>query len=302
MMKRVLCNILLIAIALMITVPCAADDVTATDSVSAAVVKTQSRRRITPVKPETNVVLLPGKDVDDKLMELFLTGDTIKAMEEARRDSIKKAYTHYPLLTDLTVGFNFADLILAAAGQDHMSTDVSVTLNMWNRLQPVLELGVGRAKSTPDDMNYTYIGKLAPFGRIGANYNFTFKNIPDFQGIVGVRLGGTTFKYDIKDIHHHNSYWGEDDVTSITGQSGRALWFEVVAGLKVKIWKQLSLGWQAKFHSLLSEKQSVNGKPWYIPGYGTRNGSIAFSFSAYYTIPFNKPSTPVENESIAEPK
>lgn len=301
-MKRFLCNILLITIALFMTMPCVADDVTATDSISSDTIKTPSRRRITPVKHSTNEVLLPGKGIDDKTMELFLTGDTIKAMEEARRDSIKKAYTHYPLLTDLTFGINFADLILAATGQDHLNADVSVTLNMWNRLQPVLEVGVGRAKSTPDDMNYTYVGKLAPFARIGANYNFTFKSIPDFQGIVGLRLGGTTFKYDITNIHHHNGYWGEDVATSITGQSGRALWMEIVAGIKVRIWKRLSLGWQVKYHNLLSENKAPNGKPWFIPGYGTRNGSIAYSLNAYYTLPFNSSPAPTKSESIADPQ
>lgn len=260
-----------------------------------------SRRFVTPVKEKTNKVLLPGKDVDDKLLEQYLTGDTAKAREEARRDSIKKSYTHYPLLTDASVGFNFIELALAAAGQKHVNADFSFTLNMWNRLQPVLELGVGYAKDTPDDGNFTYKGKLSPFARIGANYNFMFKSVPDYQGYVGIRLGGTMFSYDVTDIRYHNSYWKEDVTTSVTGQHRRALWYEAVAGLKVKIWKRLSLGWQIKFHNLIGENKGKQGNPWFIPGYGTRNGSLAFAFSAFYTLPLHKADTTGQNTGIAEP-
>ena len=270
------------------------------DSVSQP--KPANRRFITPVKPETNVTLLPGKDVDEKMLEQYLTGDTAKAAAEARRDSIKKAYTRYPKLNDLTVGFNFIDLVLAAAGQDYFNADFSLTLNMWNRLQPVFELGVGRAKSTPDDKNFTYNGKFAPFVRLGVNYNFLFKSNPDYQALLGVRLGGSIFKYDVTGIRHHNGYWNEDATTEILGQTGRALWMEAVAGLKVKIWREWSLGWQVKYHSILGENKTKQGKPWFIPGYGTRSGSIGFSFNVYYTIPMHKPAPVEENTSIAEPQ
>lgn len=267
---------------------------------STAVVRTSSRRFITPVKENTNKVLLPGKDVDEKTLEQYLTGDTLKAKAEAERDSIKKAYTRYPKLTDMTVGLNFLDLVLGACGQDYMNVDASLTLNMWNRLQPVLELGVGCASSNPDDHNYTYKGKLSPFARIGANYNLMFKNSPDYQALLGLRLGGSIFKYDITDIYYHNSYWGENATLDITGKSGRALWFEAVAGLKVKIWRQLSLGWMVRYHSLLSENKAPQGKPWFVPGYGTRKGSIGLSFSVYYTLPIGKPVQKEEGTHVTQ--
>lgn len=301
-MKRVHMYILLV-VAMLAALPAVAQnraDSTAIDSV--ATQSHSSRRFITPVKENTNKVLLPGKDVDDKLLEQYLTGDTLKALEEARQDSIKKAYTRYPKLTDMAIGLNFLDLLLGAFGQDHMNVDASFTLNMWNRLQPVVELGVGFAKSTPDDMNYTYKGKVSPFARIGANYNFTFKSSPDYQALLGLRLGGSIFKYDITDISYHNSYWGESASTEILGNTGRALWFEVVAGLKVKVWKQVSLGWMVRYHNLISENKAPQGKPWFIPGYGTRRGSIGLSFSAYYTIPMGKKEVAEEKTSIAEPQ
>ncbi len=252
---------------------------------------TRSRRFITPVKENTNKTLLPGKNVDDKALEVYLTGDSAKVQAEEREDSIKRAYKRYPKITDMTVGFNFMDLVLAAAGQDYMNVDASFTLNMWNRLQPVAEVGVGWANATPDGLNYTYKGKFAPFARIGVNYNLTFKSSPDYQGLLGVRLGGSVFKWDVTDIQHTNTYWGESATTEILNQTGRALWLEVTAGIKVKIWRQLSLGWVVRYHNILKENSNPQGEPWFIPGYGTRSSKFGLGFNIYYTLPGKKTSS-----------
>lgn len=299
-MRRSLLYILMI-VSLLAGVPAVAQ--TVADSTSVDTVKATtapSRRFITPVKEKTNKVLLPGKNVDEKLLEQYLTGDTAKARADAERDSLKKVYTRYPKLTDMAVGLNFLDLVLGACGQDHMNVDASFTLNMWNRLQPVGELGVGLAKSTPDNMNYTYKGKLSPFMRLGANYNLTFKNSPDYQALLGLRLGGSIFKYEITDIKYHNTYWGEQATLDIKNQTGRALWMEVVAGLKVKVWRNVSLGWMVRYHNLLGENKAPQGKPWFIPGYGTRKGSFGLSFSAYYTLPVCKKAAKDDNETTTD--
>lgn len=287
MMKR-LAHIILILLAAVVahTAVAQVTDSIATDTVAPKA--TINHRFITPVKQNTNTVLQPGKDIDEKVLEVFLSGDTARAKAEAAKDSLRKVYTHYPVLTDVTVGVNFIDMVLAAAGQKHMNADLSLTLNMWNRLQPVLELGVGYANNTPEDMNYTYKGQLSPFARVGVNYNFLFKSKPEFQALVGARVGGTMFKYEITDIQYHNGYWGESETTSIPQQSSSALWYELVGGLKVKIVKNFSLGWFIRFHNLISEKKNDVAQAWFIPGYGTRNGSLAFSFSAYYTLPLYK--------------
>ena len=64
----------------------------------------------------------------------------------------------------------------------------------------MLELGLGMANDSPDDMNFTYRGKLSPYVRVGANYNFMFKRAPRYQLLVGARLGFSTFGYDITDV------------------------------------------------------------------------------------------------------
>ncbi len=258
----------------------------------AATAQNAEQRRITPVMPSTNRVLTPPKGTDEKVIERYLAGDTTSALAEARADSIKRAYPHYPLLTDVTFGINFLDPVLLLFGQKYGGIDLSATLNMWNRLQPVVEIGAGMAKDTPDDVNYTYKGKLSPYARIGVNYNFRFKYEPRYQIVAGARLGASTFTYDVTGVSVTNGYWGETKQFDIKGIKSNALWAELLLGLRVQIWHSLSLGWQVKWHNMLSCKKSGYSQPWYVPGYGNRERSLTASFSLYYTIQLSKGKWP----------
>ena len=249
-------------------------------------------RHVTPVKPETNQVKPPPKGTAERLIQQYITGDSSAAMQEARRDSLRRIYTRYPRLTDLSIGVNFIEPLFMAFGQSYASADVSATLNMWNRLQPAIELGIGWAKSTPDDKNFTYKGKPSPYVKVGANYNFMFKNSPDYQAYAGVRLGYSTMGYDVTDVHYWNSYWQEEQRFDITGERSHALWWEAGVGIKVKLFDKFAMGWMVRYHNLLNHGKNKHSRPWFIPGYGPRGSSLGLSLSLYYTLPFHRrPST-----------
>ena len=250
------------------------------------------KRHVTPVKPETNRVQPPPKGTDEKVIQQYISGDSTAAIQEALKDSLRRAYKRYPRLTDLSLGVNFVEPLFMAFGQSYASADVNATLNMWNRLQPTVELGIGWANSTPDGMNFSYHGKPSPYFKVGANYNFLFKNSPDYQAFIGVRLGYSTFGYDIKDIHYSNSYWQEYQDLDIKGEHADALWGEAGVGLKVKLVDQLSMGWMVRYHSLFNYGKSDHSKPWFIPGYGPRSSSLGFSLSISYTLPLGQPDKP----------
>ena len=283
-MKRIYLFIVLIALA---TLQCVAQD---------------TLRHVTPVRPSTNVVKPPPRGTDEALIRRYLNGDSA-ALEEERRDSLRRVYTRYPLLTDVAVGLNFIDPVLMAVGRDYASVDVHATLNMWNRLQPVLEIGVGWGKTTPEDMNFTYRAKPSIYGKVGINYNFLFKSDPKYNAFLGVRLGYSSFKYDLTDANYHNSYWDETFTFDARGIKSSALWGEVLAGLRVHIWREWSLGWTIRYHGLFNYTKSENGKPWFIPGYGPRRGSLGFTFSLSYTIPlYKKHVTEVDKKNNNEIK
>lgn len=261
-----------------------------------AMAQEPDKRHVTPVKPQTNQVKPPPKGTDEKVIQQYISGDSTAALQELRRDSLRRVYTRYPKLTDLSIGLNFAEPLFMAFGQSYASADVNATLNMWNRLQPTVELGIGWASSTPDGMNFSYRGKPSPYFKVGANYNFLFKNAPDYQAFIGIRLGYSTFGYDIRDIHYSNSYWQEFQTLNIKGEHADALWGEAGVGLKVKLFDQISMGWMIRYHSLFNYGKNEHSRPWFIPGYGPRSSSLGFSLSICYTLPLQHKNKPTTND------
>ena len=246
------------------------------------------KRHVTPVKPETNRVQPPPKGTDEKVIQQYLSGDSTAAIAEARRDSLRRVYKRYPLLTDLSIGVNLVEPLFMAFGQSYASADVNATLNMWNRLQPTVELGLGWAKNSPDGMNFTYHGKPSPYFKLGANYNFLFKSSPDYQALIGIRLGYSTFGYDVNDVNYYGGYWQEGITYQLKGEHSHALWGEAGVGLKVKLFDRLSMGWMIRFHGIFNYGKNAHSKPWFIPGYGPRSSSLSLSLGLSYTIPFNR--------------
>ncbi len=259
-----------------------------------------NKRHITPVKPETNTTLRPAKGTDEKIIQQYLSGDTAAAKAQERRDSLAKIYPHYPALTQLVVGVNFLDPVLMAFGQKHASVDASIGINLWNRLEPVLELGLGWSDDTPDDMNYHYKGKPAPYARLGANYNMTFKKSPAYNAHVGFRVGYSSFKYDVLDVTVPDGYWGDNGTFSLTGIKSHALWGDFLVGLRVQLKGPWAMGWDARYRAIFDYGKTDNGRPWHIPGYGLRQRKFAFTMSLYYTLPLSRDRWPKADDKTKQ--
>ena len=86
----------------------------------------------------------------------------------------------------------------------------------------------------------------------------------------------------------------------IMNQRSTAGYIEVTFGLKVKIFKNWSLGWNIVYHSLMHETKNTNGEPMFIPGFGKRGSSMAGNFSLMYTFPINKKKVAEVNNVEAE--
>ena len=261
-----------------------------------------AQRRITPVKPSTNKVMT-SKENDAKIAELkqkglVMVGDTIlpDTVAAMMNDTIKITRMKYPLLTSVTIGANVWDPVMRLLGQKYGGIDFSAELSLWNRIVPIVELGIGSANNTPEEKNYTYKGDMALYGKIGCGYNFKYNNKPDYMALVGFRLGYSNFKYSINDISINNSYWQENNSLNIDGLKSHALWGELVVAMHIKLYKNWSAGWTLKYHFLFNYKSNPSGDPWYIPGYGTRGSAISAGMSIYYTLPLNSDKWPRDDD------
>lgn len=189
-----------------------------------------------------------------------------------------------PLLFSASVGVDIWDPLMRIFGQSYGLVGFSAELNLHNRYIPVVEIGLGNANSTPTNQNYTYHSDISPYFRIGVNYNFLYNSNPDYQFVAGLRYGWSRFSYQLRDVSISDPYWGESQTVDFPAQTSSVSYLNVIFGLRVKIWKPVSMGWNVRFRAILHETEQPGGKPWYIPGYGSRNGLITGSFSIFYTF------------------
>lgn len=215
-----------------------------------------------------------------------ITGKEIADTVAALQTSIPKM--KQPLLFGASVGVDIWDPVMRAFGQKYGLVEFSAELNLHNRYIPVVEVGIGEANSTPENQNFTYKVDPTPYFRIGANYNFLYNSNPDYLVYAGVRIGWSSFTYQVNDVRLNDDYWGENVTFNLPRQKGNWTYLQVLFGLKVRIVNQVSLGWSIRYKAKLHESAGNDGLPWYIPGFGTRNSPLTASFSIFYTIPFKK--------------
>lgn len=190
----------------------------------------------------------------------------------------------YPLLTDVSVGVDVWDAAMRIFNQKFGVAGLSARLSLHNRYILALEAGLGKADDTPSGLNFTFHSPLAPYFRIGADYNIFYNNSPDYQFTAGVRYGCSPFKWSVDDVTVDDGYWGTPTSFSLPGRSSFAGWLELTLGVKVKIAGPLAMGWNFKFHKMLHLSGTGAGDPMIIPGFGKKESTVTGAFTIYYTL------------------
>lgn len=188
-----------------------------------------------------------------------------------------------------TIGVEIAGLGNYLLGSDIMSTEAMFQANILNRFMPVAEIGFAKVETTSDATEIRY-NTSAPFFRIGCDYNF-FHDKAHLPGFLygGIRYGFSSFSYDVDaPAMTDPNYGGQMEIPfSYHGMNTTAHWLEIVAGMKVKIYKGFCMGWSVRYKKRLSYTKHENTEPWYIPGFG-KNASTGFTLSYHlmYNLPF----------------
>lgn len=181
--------------------------------------------------------------------------------------------------------FGFAYSLL----DEYTSAEIAVEANFGNRFYPIAEIGLGWC-DTQDETTGIKYKTTAPYYKVGLNYNFfTNKEKPDPDHyIYGLaRFAWTSFDYDVETPPITDPVWGGTASLDLEGVGGSCSWAEIGAGIKVKIFKGLHMGWSIRYKVRLSDKKGSNSNMWYIPGFGI-NKSTTFggTYSIIYEIPF----------------
>lgn len=193
-----------------------------------------------------------------------------------------------PLFYAAAVGVDIWDPLMRVFGQHYGLIEFSGELNLHNRYIPVVEVGLGQASYTPSDKNYTYKVPVTPYFRIGCNYNFIYNSNPDYMAFAGLRFGWSHFSYEVNDVTLSTGYWDETTTFNLPRQTANVTYMQILFGIRVKVFGPVSMGWCLRYKAKLHESDDEYGQPWYIPGYGSRNGALTGSFSITYTLPIQK--------------
>lgn len=199
----------------------------------------------------------------------------------------------YELYNGVTVGFNFFDAIMLIAGQSYASFDFHAAVSLHNWFFPTVECGLGFANNKQDGTTMTYRTHPSPYLKLGIDYNFLYKSNPDYFAGLGVRLGWAHPSYEITGATASSNYWDQTSEFNILKQSVNAWYGEALAGVKVKIWKGISLGWTIRYRFKVKIPDASHSTPWYIPGYGG-SSPVTATFSIGYTFG-NKPERKLED-------
>lgn len=272
------------------------------------VITQAQERTVTPVVPVTSRPTPPVKqkkaeepkssarpqsvvEMTDDLGNTLLI-DTISGSEWVDSIALQQAKVIanvYPLWDAVNVGVDLWPALGRAFGQDQGLVGIWGRLSLHNRYFPVVEVGISNASNKPASMNYTYKSSIAPYFKVGLDYNIFYNSNSDYQAYVMFRYGLTNFSYDVSNVTITDGYWQETDNLSLPRQSTTTGYLEVGAGLVVKLFGQLSAGWNIKYHKILHHSAEKFGAPWSVPGFGVRTGSLGVQLSLIYTIPLHAP-------------
>jgi len=186
-----------------------------------------------------------------------------------------------------TVQTDIASLIISSLNKGvTYSLEGGVQFDLKHKYFPIVEIGMaGADKLTADNVGFK---TDALFGRIGLDFNLikSKENSKRTNNLflLGARLGTTKFNYDITNLLITDEYWGGNEMKNYSNQSTTRIWYEVVAGVRVEIIKNIFMGWTVRNSHLIGQDAEGDVAPWYIPGYGK---NISSNWSINYTLGYH---------------
>lgn len=218
------------------------------------------------------------------IISLLLLFCVISVRAQEKKDSTELAKTK--LLKGITFQADIASLVgsFLSKGETY-STEGGVQIDINNKFYPIVELGFGGAnKLSADNIGFKTNGL---FGRIGVDINLLKKKKDAKPSnnlfLAGARIGVTSFSYDVTNVSITDNYWGGTEIFNYQNQSATKVWFEIVAGVRVEVFKNIYMGWTVRNKNLLNQDKEGKLSSWYVPGFGINaSGNWGISYTLGY--------------------
>jgi len=223
----------------------------------------------------------------------------------AKTSTTTKTDTIVPVKKDrygVRVGVDLYKLTRGLYDENYKGIELVGDYRLTKNYYAAAEIG-SEDKTTEDDrLNTTTKGTYL---KVGFDYN-VYENWLDMENIIsiGLRGGFSTFSQELNSYKTYNPYpyWGEMPWKT-SGETFNGLtagWLEVVAGVKVKVYNNIFVGFSLRMNTLLFDKKpSDNFENLYIPGFNRTyagNFGAGFNYTVTYFVPlYKKVVKPKEN-------
>jgi hypothetical protein len=186
--------------------------------------------------------------------------------------------------TGVRLGLDLIPLVRGMVDPEFSGWEAAADVD-FHRYFLVGEFGSLALQQTTSDGDHESKGT---YYRFGADVNF-IRNDPDRNAFFfGMRYARSSFREKLT-YAYEDPVWG-DGMRTVTIDNGTAGWAEMVMGLKVKIWKEVWLGFTSRYKFALSADGSDQMNPYLVPGYGLagRRSYWGFNYYIFYRIPLRK--------------
>jgi hypothetical protein len=155
------------------------------------------------------------------------------------------------------------------------------------RYYVAIEYGQWSRTFNPDAGFYKSDGS---YFRIGPDINFLLKDPDRNLLFFGLRYGHSKFSENLN-VQTTDPLWGSTN-ESYTNSGVTAHWYELVTGIKVKMWKMIWMGYTGRFKFGLSTNEKGALIPSDVPGYGRtdKDSTWGFNYHIFVIIPFRDSS------------
>lgn len=149
----------------------------------------------------------------------------------------------------------------------------------------------GRDEILATGGNYNVEGN---YWRVGADVSILKKDPDRNMLFFGFRFGRSF--YSERSVYNDSTFnsFGIPTYTVSNPDAG-ASWGELVAGLRVKVWKEFWMGFTSRMKIGLAVRGDHELSSYYVPGFGVIGSGFTwgFNYQLFWRIPFKKQKVPV---------
>lgn len=184
----------------------------------------------------------------------------------------------------ITVGTDVISLIRSRTSNTFSGWEVNGDID-FHRYHVVADLG---SWSTNYDLKNGYYESAGRYFRVGVDINFLLKDPERNMLFLGIRHGRTSFT-DSVDMTFTDA---QLDAVHLSGQNTNpnANWMEGTAGLRVRVWKFIWMGYTARVKFRLRVNGEGPIKSYDVPGFGLTYKPLwwGFNYQVFVKIPLKK--------------